>query len=93
MKRKMAILAVLAISLGLLEVGSVSFAEQAKRMTKEELKAMMDSPDLVVLDIRQGKDWTASEHKIQGAVRENPGKLNEWAEKYDKEKTVVLYCA
>ncbi len=59
----------------------------------EELKAMIDSPDLVVLDIHQGKDWTSSEHKIQGAVRENPGKPDEWAAKYDKEKTVVLYCA
>jgi rhodanese-related sulfurtransferase len=93
MKRKTAVLAALAVSLAFLAVGSLSFAEDAKRMTKEELKAMLDSPDLVLLDIRQGKDWTASEMKIKGALREDPGKLDEWAAKFDKDKTVVLYCA
>jgi rhodanese-related sulfurtransferase len=93
MKRKMAVLAALAVSLALLAVGSLSFAEEAKRMTKEELKAMLDSPGLVLLDVRRGKDWAASEHKIQGALREEPEKPDEWAAKYDKEKTVVLYCA
>jgi len=93
MKRKMAVLAALAVSLAFLAVGSHSFAEEAKRMTKEELKEMLDSPDLVVMDVRTGRDWTSSEHKIQGALREDPRKLDEWAGKYDKGKTIVLYCA
>ena len=93
MKRKMAVLAALAVSLTLLAFGNLSFAQEAKRMTKEELKAMLDSPDLVVVDVRTGRDWTASEHKIQGALREDTRKLDEWAAKFDKVKTVVLYCA
>jgi len=93
MKRKMAVLAALAVSLAFLAVGSLSFAEEAKRMTKEELKAMLDSPDLVVVDVRAGKDWTGSDQKIKGALREDPRKVDEWAAKYGKEKTVVLYCA
>lgn len=93
MKRRMAFLAAAAVSLALFAVGSFSFAEEAERMTKEELKAMLGSPELVLLDIRMGRDWTASEMKIKGALREDPGKLEEWAGKYDKDKTVVLYCA
>ena len=93
MKRKMAVLAALAVSLAFLAVGSLSFAQEAKRMTKEELKAMLGSPDLVVMDVRTGKDWTGSEKKIKGALREDPRKLDEWAAKFDKGKTVVLYCA
>jgi rhodanese-related sulfurtransferase len=93
MKRKMAVLEALAVSLALLAVGSLSFAQEAKRMTKEELKAMLDSPDLVVMDVRTGRDWTGSDQKIKGALREDPRKVDDWAAKYGKGKTIVLYCA
>ena len=68
-------------------------AEDVSRMTKEELKSMMGDPKLVVIDVRTGKDWNGSESKIKGAVREEPRKATSWAEKYDKQKTYVLYCA
>ncbi len=39
-------------------------------------------------------DWDNSKVKIQGAVREDPDKnVKSWAEKYSKDKTIVLYCA
>lgn len=93
MKRKMAVLAALAVSLALLAFGSLSFAQEAKRMTKEALKDMLGSPDLEVMDVRTGRDWTASDQKIKGALREDPRKVDDWAGKYDKGKTIVLYCA
>ena len=93
MKKKIGVLVGLVVSLVLLAIGSLSFAEEAKRMTKEELKAMLDSPDLVVVDVRTGRDWTGSDQKIKGALREDPRKVDDWAAKYGKEKTIVLYCA
>ncbi len=63
------------------------------RMTKDELKAMLDNPDLVILDVRAEGDWKDSDSKIKGAVREDPGSVKSWAGKYSKEKTLVLYCA
>ncbi len=68
-------------------------ASEVPRMTKEELKAMLGNPDVVIVDVRLGKDWKASESKIKGAVREEPKKAKSWAGKYDKDKTYVLYCA
>jgi rhodanese-related sulfurtransferase len=68
-------------------------AEDFKRMTKEELKAMIDNPDVVIVDVRSGRDWKSSESKIKNAVREEPYKADSWANKYDKSKTYVLYCA
>jgi rhodanese-related sulfurtransferase len=62
-------------------------------MPKEELKAMMGSSDLVIIDVRYGKDWTESDSKIIGAVREDPKVFKFWANKYPKDKTIVLYCA
>ena len=68
-------------------------AAETPRMSKEELKAMLDSPDLIILDVRVGKDWKASEYKIKGAVRVDARDFGSWANKFPKDKTLVLYCA
>ena len=36
----------------------------APRMTKDKLKAILGKPDLLVIDVRYGKDWTDSDLKI-----------------------------
>jgi rhodanese-related sulfurtransferase len=64
-----------------------------ERITKETLKEMLDNPDTIILDVRSGRDWGSSEFKIKGAQRGNPGKVDSWAEKYPKDKTLVFYCA
>ncbi len=69
-------------------------SDKAARMSKEELKEILGKPDVVVLDVRAGSDWKNSDQKVLGAVREDPNEpAKSWAEKYPKDKTVVLYCA
>ena len=72
-----------------------TFAKSADvpRMKKDELKAMLDKPDLVILDVRAQSDWKGDDLKIKGALREDPESVKSWAEKYPKDKTFVLYCA
>jgi len=65
----------------------------APRMTKEELKAMLGNPNLIIIDVRYGKDWTDSDLKIRGAVREDWKCFDSWANKYPKDKTLLFYCA
>ena len=72
---------------------SMSDANDVPIMTKEELKAQMDSSDVMILDVRKGKDWKSSEFKIKGASRADPKEFDKWAETYPKDKTLVLYCA
>ena len=72
---------------------SQAMAKEAPRMTKEELKGLMGNPDVVLIDVRAKSDWDGSKEKIQGAVREDPKKVKEWAGKYPKDKTLVFYCA
>ena len=74
-------------------LAQLAIAAEVPRMTKEELKSKLDNPDVVIVDVRTGKDWNGSEFKIKGAVRENPAEFSSWAEKYPKDKTFVLYCA
>ena len=68
-------------------------ASEIPRMTKEQLKAKLGSPNLVVVDVRTGKDWKASEVKIKGAVRGEVDKIESWAKNYSKDTTLVIYCA
>ena len=72
-----------------------TFAKSADvpRMTKDELKAILGNPDLAIIDVRAQKDWTDGDSKIKGALREDPESVKSWAEKYSKDKTIVLYCA
>ena len=72
-----------------------TFARSADvpKMKKDELKAMLDNPDLVILDVRAQSDWKNDDSKIKGATREDPESVKSWAEKYAKDKTIVLYCA
>ena len=76
-------------------VGSLAItaaAEEVPRMTKEQLKEMLDNPNVVIIDVRTGKDWSASDVKIKGAIREDSRQVKNWASKLEKDKTYVLYC-
>lgn len=68
-------------------------AEEVPRMTKEDLKAMLGDPNVVILDVRADIDWDESDRKVKGAIREDPELLEDWAHKYSKDKTLVFYCA
>ena len=72
---------------------TVGAADEVPRMTKEQLKDMLGDSNLVIIDVRTGPDWRASDIKIKGAIREKPHKVDQWVGKYDKAKTFVLYCA
>ena len=63
------------------------------RMTADDLKAMLDDPDIVILDTRRAKDWSSSDVKIKGAVYADPERYDDWRNSYPKEKKIVLYCA
>lgn len=67
-------------------------AADVPKLTVEELKAMLGSPDLIILDVRLERDWKASPSKIPGAVWEDFMEVEKWAERYPKDKTIVLYC-
>lgn len=67
---------------------------EVPRITKEELKARMGDPDLLILDVRTGSDWEKSDRTIKGAIREDPQKdTKSWANRFGKDKTIVLYCS
>ena len=75
--------------------GCTMFAKSvdAPRMTKDEINALLDGPDLTIIDVRHDQDWKGSDVRIKGAVREDPDDVKSWARKYSKDRLIVLYCA
>ena len=63
------------------------------RISKDEMKAKLGSPDVVLLDVRANKDWEGNNEKITGAVRMDPQTVETWASTLPKDKEIVLYCA
>jgi phage shock protein E len=70
-----------------------AYGWEAPLITRDDLKATLGKPNLIVLDVRTDGDWAASQWKILGAVREEPDRVQSWMNKYPKDKTLVLYCA
>jgi len=57
------------------------------------LKPLLGKPDVLVVDVRASGDWEKETLMIQGAIREDPMKVESWMEKYPKDKTLVFYCS
>ena len=90
--RKVGLMALLLDCLGVVFfVGVAASAEEAPRVALEQLKAMLGDPNVIIIDVRLGPDWTDSDAKIKGAVRENPMQVKSWMDKYPREKTIVFY--
>ena len=91
----MVVMLLLGVSMALLGRGvQVTTAKDTVgKITKEELKARMNDPNVVIVDVRLGKDWKASESKIKGAVRVEQHNVLSLADKYPKDPTLVFYCA
>jgi rhodanese-related sulfurtransferase len=87
--------ALVAVLLSLFAVGAmaqVATEEDVPRITKEELKALLGRPDVVILDVRLEDQWKVADRKIPGALHEDPAQdAASWLNKYPKDKTVVLY--
>jgi hypothetical protein len=58
---------------------------EVPRVTKEEVKELLANPDVVIIDVRSGKDCKASEITINGAVREDPMQSKSWIHKYPQD--------
>ncbi len=83
----------LAAAFVLCFTAAAALGQDVPRIGKDELKAKLGSPDLVLMDVRTSGDWKFSEVKIKGAIR--PDYLNkkaeDWASDIPKDKEIVLY--
>jgi len=66
--------------------------DNVPRIGIDELKARLNDPNYIIIDVRTAHDWDDSDVKIKGAIREDSYKIGSWLSKYPKDKTLVFYC-
>lgn len=84
---------ILGLIVAVLMISGTASGDEVRLLDKDELKAMLGNPDLVVLDVRAGKDWSSSEFKIKDAVRLTNDTTEAVMKDISKDKTLVFYCA
>lgn len=68
-------------------------SDEVPRISVEKTRELLGNPDVIIIDVRTAKTWWKSPTKILNAVREEPGAVEKWAQKYPKDKTLILYCS
>jgi len=84
------------ICLLILGQGSVPIAadnNDVPQISAERVKQMMGRPETVIIDVRRFRSWWQSSKKIAHAVREDPSRVDKWAQKYSKDATLIFYCS
>ena len=74
-------------------MSAVNTVEKIARISPEDLTEQLESPEVVIIDVRKKKDWDASEEMIESAVAEDPAHPEKWLDQFPKDRTFVLYCA
>lgn len=66
-------------------------SEELTAVTPDWLKARIDHPEAMIIDVRQPKHWLASDAKVPGAVHIDPNEFDLWMGGLPKDKQLVLY--
>jgi hypothetical protein len=85
--------AILGVLIVLLACTNIQSSSDVPRISKDELKAKLGSPVIVLIDVRTKSDWDRSSEKITGAVRMEPDSVEVWAGTLPKDKEIVFYCS
>lgn len=56
-----------------------------------QVKQLLNNFDVIIIDVRKYRNWWRSSKKILSAVREDPSKIDQWAQKYPKDKSLIFY--
>jgi len=67
--------------------------DSVPRITVQELKAKIDrGEDVIIIDVRAGREYEESKIKIKGAVRIPIVKLDERSSELPRDREIITYC-
>jgi hypothetical protein len=80
----------------LLIISSTGFSaadneENVPAISVHQVKQLLNKSDTIIIDVRKYRNWWRSSQKILSAVREEPSKVDQWAQKYPKDKSLIFY--
>ena len=67
--------------------------QDVPRISVHQVKKLLGGREMIVIDVRTYRNWWRSSKKIPTAVREDPSKVDQWIEKFDRNQTLIFYCS
>jgi rhodanese-related sulfurtransferase len=64
----------------------------SRTIQAQELKSILGSKDVTVIDVRRKDDYAADISAIPGATWLDPAQIDHWSSSLPADKEVVLYC-
>jgi rhodanese-related sulfurtransferase len=61
-------------------------------LSPDELKKLLDSKSVTLLDVRRKADYEAEPNLIPGAAWRDPEQVESWSRELPKDRPVVVYC-
>lgn len=61
------------------------------RISADQVNQLLGKPHTVIIDVRKPRNWWRTSKKILTAVREDPSKVDRWAQEYSKGQTLIFY--
>jgi rhodanese-related sulfurtransferase len=61
-------------------------------ISPEELKKLLDSKNVTLIDVRRKADYEVEPRLIPGASWRDPEKVETWGRELPKDRPVVVYC-
>ena len=65
--------------------------ENVPAISVHQVQHLLNNPDVIIIDVRKYRNWWRSSKKVLSAVREDPSKVDEWAQKYPRDKSLIFY--
>jgi len=64
----------------------------SRTISPNELKALVDSQSVMLVDVRRQNDYDADRVKLPNAQWKNPEQMAEWSASLSKDMDIVIYC-
>ena len=61
-------------------------------ISPDELKSLLETGRVALIDVRRKADYQADPHLIPGATWRNPEEVESWSRELPQDRPVVLYC-
>jgi thiosulfate sulfurtransferase len=61
-------------------------------LSSSELKKLLDSKSVTLLDVRRRADYESEPNLIPGAAWRDPEQVESWSRELPKDRPVVVYC-
>jgi rhodanese-related sulfurtransferase len=72
--------------------GRVKEERMSPSLSPNELKKLLDSKNVTLVDVRRKADYEADPNLIPGAAWRNPEEVDAWSRELLQGKPVVVYC-